>query len=249
MKFQKEATPMLKIYIIKLIIRILIFVITAVIYLYDKEAVYQLIMMPLGQGINFMHILWFVFMVMMITHLFPKGKKTMALLKIEKEEYVPVPDYSKEELKRFVKSQNKRAMLIMVIWMAFNSIFGLLYVAGILEKADLIMLTVFYFLCDYICILFFCPFQTFIMKNKCCINCRIYDWGHFMMFTPMLWFGNFYGLSLFITACIVLIHWEIRYAKYPERFWQGSNRKLQCESCKDKTCQMKKACARAVKRF
>ena len=24
------------------------------------------------------------------------------------------------------------------------------------------MLTVFFFLCDYICILFFCPFQTFM---------------------------------------------------------------------------------------
>lgn len=248
MKYKNEATPMLKKYMIKLIIRIVLFVITAAIYLYDKNAVYQLIMMPLGQEINFMHILWFIFMFMMIRHLFPFGEKTMALLKIEKEEYVPVPDYSKEELQRFVKSQNKRAALIMVIWLAFNSIFGLLYVSGILEKADLIMLTVFYFLCDYICILFFCPFQTFIMKNKCCINCRIYDWGHFMMFTPMLWFGNFYGLSLFIMACIVLVHWEIRYAKYPERFWQGSNKKLQCENCKDKTCQMKKACARAMKK-
>ncbi len=246
MKWKKESTPMLKVYLIKLVIRIVIFMITAGIYLYDKDAVYRLIMMPMGQGINFMHILWFVFMVMMINHLFPKGKKTMALLKIEEREYEPVPDYAKEDLKKFIKKQNIKAAQIMTLWIAFNCIFGALYMGGILEKADLIMLTVFYFLCDYICILFFCPFQTFIMKNKCCVNCRIYDWGHFMMFTPMIWFGDFYGLSLFVTACIVLLRWEIGYARHPERFWQGSNKKLQCDSCKDKTCQIKKACIRSA---
>lgn len=239
---------MLKEYLIKLAIRILLFVVTTVIYLWDKEVIYKLIMMPLGQGINFMHILWLVFMGMMIKHLFPKGKVTMALLKIEEREYEPVPEYDKEALKHFIKTQNKRAALIMVIWLLFNSIFGILYQTGILVKADLIMLTVFYFLCDYICILFFCPFQTFIMKNKCCINCRIYDWGHFMMFTPMLWFGDFYGISLFVMACIVLLRWEIVYAGYPERFWEGSNKKLQCENCKDKTCQLKRACARIVRK-
>ena len=248
MKWKQETTPMLQIYMIKLVIRIVLFLVTAVIYLWDKSAIYRLIMMPLGQSVNFMHILWFIFMIMMIKHLFPKGKVTMALLKIEKREYEPVQDYSEAELRSYVKTQNKRAAVIMVIWLLFNSIFGLLYQFGILEKSDLIMLTVFYFLCDYICILFFCPFQTFIMKNKCCINCRIYDWGHFMMFTPMIWFGDFYGLSLFIMAGIVLIHWEIIYAKYPERFWQGSNRRLQCENCKDKTCQIKRACARKMKR-
>ena len=78
------------------------------------------------------------------------------------------------------------------------------------------------------------------MKNKCCINCRIYDWGHFMMFTPMLFIRNFFSWSLFFTACIVLIKWEIIYAKHPERFYEGSNKNLQCQNCKDRTCQIKK---------
>ncbi len=243
MKFTKENTPMLKIYLFKLAIRVCLFLITACIYLWDKDAIYRQVLTPLGQGVNFMHVLWLIFMVMMLNHLIPRGMKTMALLKIEKREYQEVPDFDREKLRAFVKTQNIKAAIVMIIWLAFNSIFGGLYMGGILEKAVLIMLTVFYFLCDYICILFFCPFQTFIMKNKCCINCRIYDWGHFMMFTPMLWFGDFYGLSLFLTACVVLIRWEISYAMFPERFFYGSNRKLQCEHCKDKTCRMKKACA------
>ena len=109
---------------------------------------------------------------------------------------------------------------------------------GIFYASDLF--TVFFFLCDYICILVFCPFQTCIMKNKCCVNCRIYDWGHFMMFTPMLFIPNFYSWSLFFTACVVLIRWEVVYAAHPERFWSGSNQILQCANCKDKTCQVKR---------
>lgn len=95
----------------------------------------------------------------------------------------------------------------MLIWLSFNAIFGIAYLAGWMDEADLLMLTVFFFICDYICILFFCPFQTFVMKNKCCVNCRIYDWGHFMMFTPMLFIRSFYSWSLFFTSLVVLIHW------------------------------------------
>ncbi len=61
-----------------------------------------------------------------------------------------------------------------------------------------------------------------------------------MMFTPMLFIRNFFSWSLFFTSCVVLIHWEVIYAKHPERFWSGSNQTLQCEHCKDKTCQIKK---------
>ena len=120
-----------------------------------------------------------------------------------------------------------------------NGIVGLLYSFDVIGQAELFLLTVFYFLCDYICILFYCPFQSHMMKNKCCVNCRIYDWGHFMMFTPMMFIHSFYSLSLFLTGCVVLVHWEIIYAKHPERFYEGSNQVLKCVNCKDRTCQIK----------
>ena len=165
----------------------------------------------------------------------------MAFRKADKKEYVERENYSELELLRYVQNQNVKAWKVMLIWLCFNAIFGCLYVFDIIDETDLLMLTVFYFLCDYICILIFCPFQTFIMKNKCCVNCRIYDWGHFMMFTPMLFIRDFFSWSLFFTSCIVLIKWEIIYAKHPERFFAGSNKKLQCTYCKDKTCQIKKS--------
>lgn len=235
---------MVKRYIIKLIIRITVFVIVLLGYLFDKERLFSIMMQPIKMGVTPIHLLWLMFMVMMLFHIFPTDKLSMALRKSQKENYEAPDTYSKEELYDFVQDQNVKAWIVMLVWLIFNSIFGLLYVQGIMDEADLLMLTVFYFLCDYICILFFCPFQSFIMKNKCCVNCRIYDWGHFMMFTPMLFIKNFFSWSLFFTSCVVLIRWEIIYARHPERFWSGSNKKLQCTNCKDKTCQMKKVVGR-----
>lgn len=228
-------------YLIKLAIRITIFWAVLLLYLFNKDLMYELMLQPIWYGISPIHLLWLVFMVMMIMHLFPDKLKTMALRKSEKSTYEPVDDYSETELFAFIRDQNVKAWRVMLIWLAFNSIFGILYLLDIMDNADLLMLTVFYFLCDYICILFYCPFQSFIMKNKCCVNCRIYDWGHFMMFTPMLFIRNFFSWSLFFVSCVVLIHWEIIYAKHPERFYSGSNKRLQCSNCKDKTCQIKKA--------
>jgi len=232
-------TLMMKRYMIKLLIRVMVFVIVLVGYLFDRERLIEFMIQPITMGVTPLHLLWMMFMVMMLFHIFPTDKLTMALRKSEKRTYEETPEYSKEELYDFVRNQNIRAWIVMLVWLVFNAIFGLLYVQDIINEADLFMLTVFYFLSDYICILFFCPFQTFIMKNKCCVNCRIYDWGHFMMFTPLLFIKNFFCWSLFFTSCVVLIRWEIIYAMHPERFWGGSNKKLQCANCKDKTCQMK----------
>lgn len=238
-QFKIIKTIMMKRYMIKLLIRVSVFVVVLLGYLLDKQRLFEFMNQPIKMGVTPLHLLWLMFMVMMIFHIFPTEKLTMALRKSRKEAYEETEAYSKEELYDFVQEQNIKAWIVMLVWLVFNAIFGLLYVQKMIDEADLLMLTVFYFLSDYICILFFCPFQTLIMKNKCCVNCRIYDWGHFMMFTPMLFIKNFFSWSLFFTSCVVLIHWEIIYARHPERFWSGSNKKLQCTNCKDKTCQMK----------
>lgn len=241
MKTKWISTIMTKIYLIKLFIRIAVFLFVFVLYVQDKEQMLSLLMTPIWMDISPIHALWLMFMVMMILHIFPPLERvTMALKKAEPEPYREVAGYSELELHRFVQQQNVRAWCVMLVWLIFNAIFGALYVFDVIGIPDMLMLTVFYFLCDYICILFYCPFQHLIMKNKCCVNCRIYDWGHFMMFTPMLFVQNFFSWSLFFTSCVVLIRWEVIYARHPERFWSGSNKTLQCANCKDKTCQVKR---------
>ena len=237
-------TAMMHRYLIKFIFRLTIFVSVLLLYLTKKELLldilkHQFSLYVVDFKITPLHVLWAIFMGIMILHLFPNRELSMALRKNKKENYMEVPGYSELELLKFVQDQNVKAWKIMLIWLSGNAVVGVLYLFKMIDVADLLMLTVFYFLSDYICILLFCPFQTGIMKNKCCVNCRIYDWGHFMMFTPMLFIQNFYSWSLFFTSLVVLIHWEIIYAKYPQRFWSGSNQTLQCQNCKDKTCQIK----------
>lgn len=233
-------TKMMKRYIIKFAIRIIIFLFVLSIYLFNKDLLLNLLNTPIRLGITPLHIIWLIFVIMMLAHLFPnKDSLTMALLKAEKEKYKTTENYDELELYKYLQKQNFRAWIVMLSWLIINSIFGLLFAFKVIDEADLYMLTVFYFLCDYICILIYCPFQSHIMKNKCCVNCRIYDWGHFMMFTPMVFIRSFYTWSLFFLSCIVLIRWELVYARHPERFWSGSNKNLQCQHCKDKTCQIK----------
>lgn len=230
---------MLRNYLIKFAIRLVTFLLIAALYITNKPLMYQLMTQPIWMGITPIHVLWLGFMLMMIGHIIPIKNLSMAVRKAEKKEYVEQENYSELELLKYVQDQNAKAWKVMLIWLSFNAIFGLLYLFNVIDITDLLMLTVFYFLCDYICILIFCPFQTGIMKNRCCVNCRIYDWGHFMMFTPMLFIQNFYSWSLFFTSCVVLIKWEITYAKHPERFYSGANKNLQCANCKDKICQIK----------
>lgn len=234
-----EKTPMLTRLLINLAVRVFIFVFIFFIYLFHKELLVKFITYPMSFGITPLHVLWFVFMIMMLYHIFPQEKFSMALRKSMVEEYIEEPGYSELELYKYVQDQNIKAWRVMLIWMLSNSVIGMIYLAGIIDSSDLLMLTVFYYLCDYICILFYCPFQSGIMKNKCCVNCRIFDWGHFMMFFPMLFIKSFFSWSLFLMSAVVLIHWELIYAKHPERYWSGSNKAIQCVNCKDKTCQIK----------
>ncbi|MGI6722526.1 MAG: hypothetical protein ACOX4I_08380 [Anaerovoracaceae bacterium] len=235
-----KKMKMINKYLINLALRITVFVGVLFIYIRYRQWMIDFMTQPTRFGFNILHVIWLIFMVIMITHIFPNNSLSMALMKSKRINYEPVKDYSNYELLQFVQRQNLAAWKVMLLWLSMNGVWGILYLMNVIGVAELMLLTCFYFLSDYICILFFCPFQTFIMGNKCCVNCRIYDWGHFMMFTPMLFIRNFFSWSLFFTSCIVLIHWEIIYAQHPEQFWSGSNKTLQCDHCRDKICKFKK---------
>ncbi len=238
-----KKTRALKFHVFILIARATIFVTTLVLYVLHRDIFNQIITHFVWNRVTILHVLWVIFMAIMIFHLLPNNRLTMAIRRAKEEAFCPVPNYKEIHVLKYTQSANIKAWKVMLVWLSFNAIFGILYLLGVITEADLLMLTVFYYLSDYICIMLFCPFQTFIMGNKCCINCRIYDWGHFMMFTPMLFIKNFYSWSLFFTSLVVLIHWEVQYAGHPERFWEGSNASLQCENCTEKICQVKKKLA------
>ena len=232
---------MFKKYMVRLSARVVIFLTILYFYLFHHETIASFVDFKLFGEFTPLHVLWTVLMLGMILHLLPKSKITMSGRKSRPGTYTePANGYSRLELLEYVQQANLQAWKVMLVWISFNAIFGILYLSGIIGEAELIMLTIFYFMSDLICMMIFCPFQKFFMKNRCCVNCRIFDWGHFMMYTPMVFIKSFFSWSLFFTACVVLLRWEITYAMHPERFWRGSNATIRCENCKDKICHIKK---------
>ncbi|MEG1537474.1 MAG: hypothetical protein RR387_04235 [Clostridiales bacterium] len=231
-------------YMIRLTLRILIFLSILYCYFFHYTWMESIMDFKLLGKLTPLHLLWTVLMFGMLLHLFPQSKITMSGRKQLARTYqAPEEPYEEQELLHYVKRMNVAARQVMLGWLLLNLIFGVLYLYGIIGVAELFLLTMFFFISDLICILLFCPFQTFFMKNRCCVNCRIFDWGHFMMYTPMLFIKSFFSWSLFFTACIVLIRWELSYAKHPERFWEGSNLTIRCENCHDQICKLKKPLA------
>ena len=186
-------------------------------------------------------VVWAIMMTSMVLQMFPQNRRiTMGSKKGFASHYVKAADYSELAMYHYVQKNNLAAIRVLLLWLSFNAIFGILYLLKIIGVRELILLAVFYYMCDLICVVLWCPFQSFIIKNRCCVNCRIFNWGYFMMFTPMLFIRNFFSWSLFFTSIVLMLRWEITLIKHPEQFWEGSNDALKCENCKDVMCKFKK---------
>lgn len=183
--------------------------------------------------------LWAAVLFSMLVQLNPKSKLTTGCLKQYPTRYAPAEQYDPGQLRQVVHNQNLGALKVAVVWLAVNLIFGALYHLKLLRSQTLLLLCALYYLCDLICVLFFCPFQFFLMHNRCCVNCRIFAWGSWMMAAPLMCVPHWYSWSLVGAGLLVLAVWETRYRRYPQRFWFGSNKNLQCANCTEQLCRYK----------
>ena len=147
-----QWTGKLKYYMFKFSIRISLFVGVFCLYLKKRDWLEEFMVQPFWHGFTLVHLIWFVFMYIMLTHLLPNKRLSMAWRKAKESVFVPVEGYDELELLKYVQKQNVAAWQVMLVWLCFNAIWGILYLVGILNAGDLLMLTVFYFLCDFICI-------------------------------------------------------------------------------------------------
>ena len=178
--------------------------------------------------------IWVVFVFEMLCRLFPSRLES--------------PGSQKQFARNYIKSgstsitiqDNNAVVLVMLIWVSMNAVFGVLYLSGILDEGIMLLLCCAYSVCDMICILFFCPFQSWFLKNKCCSTCRIYNWDYAMMFTPLLFIRNWYAWSLLALSLVLMFRWEILLYRNPERFSEETNDYLRCANCTEKLCVHKK---------
>ena len=184
------------------------------------------------------------FIIEMIGRTIPAKTSSMGSQKQFARNYVPSGE-SEPELQSW-----KRTLAVFASWVGLNAIFATLYFIHVFDQGIMALISLFYSVCDMICILFFCPFQTWMMRNRCCGTCRIYNWDFAMMFTPLIfiivshdeqgWVVNYFALALVATSLVLLLIWEITYRRHPERFSDKSNLSLRCVSCKEKLCSHKK---------
>ena len=176
-----------------------------------------------------------IFVIEMLLRFFPSNMESMGCQKQFKKNFIPT------ETKTPDKRRINRGVLITAIsWILLNGAIGALYFLGIIDQGILVLISLAYSICDMICILFFCPFQTWFMKNKCCGSCRIYNWDFLMMFTPCIFMPNLYTMTLFGLSALLFIYWEVMAWIHPERFSEQTNACLSCANCPEKLCHHKK---------
>ena len=223
-------------YFIRLFVRIAIFISCFIMAFYPKN-------FEILKGMNFfkefhiLHILWLVWVYDMILQIIPiKNKVALGSQKLFANRFKPIREkINYEALKNYIVTTTKSAYKVMIIWILFIGCIGLLYYFDIINKIALFMFSLVFYVCDLICVLIWCPFRL-MLKNKCCTTCRIFNWDHLMMFSPLIFVGGFYSISLVVIAILAWLVWELCVMIYPERFFEMTNDALKCSNCTDKLC-------------
>lgn len=223
-------------YFARLIIRIFIFIGCLIMCFYPQN-------FNILNGMNFfksfhiLHILWIIWVFDMILQIIPiKNKVALGSQKLFANRFRPIREkINIKALKSYIKTITTSAYKVFIIWVVLIAIIGILYYCNIINKIWLFMISVFFYVCDLICVLIWCPFRL-IMKNKCCTTCRIFNWDHIMMFSPLIFVGGFFSISLVVLAVLAWLIWELCVLIYPERFSEMTNIALRCSECTDKLC-------------
>ena len=224
-------------YCFRLAARSVIFAACCLLYLLKPEEFIVLEGWNFFREFSWLHLLWLVWAVDTIQQIVPiKQKLPLGSMKLFRSRFRPIRDrVNYEALRSYIIATTKSAYKVFLIWCAGLAVIGLLYYGGLLGRAKLFLISVCFYVCDLICVLIWCPFRL-LMRTRCCTTCRIFNWDHLMMFSPMIFMGGFYAVSLIVLAFLAWLVWEISIMMYPERFWDRSNAALKCSECTDKLC-------------
>jgi len=180
----------------------------------------------------FLAVAWVSMMVSILLRFFPSRTESMGAQREHGENYRPRASVDREKLAAAIRRSNRDALKALAFWLALNALVGWLYVARKISAAILLLISLFYNLADLICIKFFCPFQRWIMSNRCCTTCRIYNWDHMMIHTPALLIPHPAAIPLWLGSALLALRWEWRWYRYPERFLELTNESLACAACR-----------------
>ena len=234
MKMKTRLTAVSAFHYFRLLYRSVLFAVLFILYILYRRENGPAVIDSLEDRPAMIFIVCALFTVEMIFRFFPSRLESPGSQKQFSRNYI------KSGSTEITIQDNNGTVFVLLLWIGFNAIFGALYMAGIFDDGIMLLLSCAYSVCDMICILFFCPFQTWFLKNKCCATCRIYNWDYAMMFTPLFFVMKPYTWGLLALSFGLLLRWEITFYKHPERFSDQTNAYLRCENCTEKLCSHKK---------
>jgi hypothetical protein len=259
----RKLSHIFNVYVMELALRSVLLAAGAGAYVWAPEELNVHTRFGLGAGISLINITWLLILLSMIQKFFPQAVTSIGSRKqfkglfhlppVEKFLGKDLADLSDDVFNtEFFKGSknysvlleekrelNKGALLVLFAWIVLNLFIGALYFAGIINQGMLVLISMFYFLSDVICVLIYCPFQKIFMKNRCCVTCRIFNWDSIMLCTPLLFIPSWFSYTLCALALFLLIRWEIVFNRHPERFSERFNLSLRCVGCREKLCRMK----------
>lgn len=181
---------------------------------------------------------WLLLMLVMVFRLFPSRLQSLGCQKEFGGRYRPT---GRSPLEEEVRQADRGALRVLISWAALNTLVFLGHIVGWLGRRFLVCLAAFYAVCDLVCVLFFCPFQSWMMHNRCCTTCRIYNWDYLMICTPLLAIPGWMSRSACALAGVLFLRWEMSYRLHRERFFERSNGMLACPECMEQLCRYKRA--------
>lgn len=234
----KKKSKFRIIYINRLIFRIVVLCISIGFFVFKPSSFNVSLGFNFIKSFSFLHILWVIWMIDMLLQLCKVPKYwPLGSQKFWAHRYLPDKKiFDKKTIKKHMDNLTNGSIAVAIVWILLLSIIYILYLTGTISFQIVILISIFFYVCDIICILFWCPFKVFFMHNKCCTTCRIFNWDHAMMFSPLIVIPGLWTYSLVIMSIIVLIVWEVACAIHPERFLEKTNCALRCHNCKDKLC-------------
>ena len=224
-------------YVFRLVCRCIVLVLCLGLYAGKREEFDVLQGWRFFRQFSLLHLLWLVWAADTLQQIVPiKNKLPLGSMKLFSSRFRPIRDrINYEALRDYTIATTKSAYKVFLIWCAGLAVIGGLYYCGILGRSELFLISAAFYVCDLICVLIWCPFRL-LMRTRCCTTCRIFNWDHLMMFSPMIFMGGFYAVSLICLAFLAWLIWEVCIMMYPERFWDKSNAALKCANCTDKLC-------------
>ncbi|MBQ9109126.1 MAG: hypothetical protein IJY02_03800, partial [Oscillospiraceae bacterium] len=103
-----------------------------------------------------MAVIWVAYALEMVLRFFPSRLESMGCQKQFARNFRP-----RAEVKQRVNLNSaKTTFMVAASWVGLNGVIGILFFTHVIDEGILLLISLFYGACDMICILFFCPFQT-----------------------------------------------------------------------------------------